>query len=357
MEQTIYQLAVGMRPLGVESVVLCLSGDTKYPVLNCREHAIVRSPCSLYFASTPFGRSLYRQYRCLVRHCDFVHFHFPYPIADLFYLLRGIDKPALVTYHSDIVKQKYLFFFYKPLMHAFLSRIKCIVATSPNYLASSPVLQRYKEKVRIIPLGIAPADTRERGNAPSPAGASVSRIEKWKRLVGQDFFFFVGVFRYYKGLHYLLQAAKLTNYRFVLAGSGPLEHSIKEYKLKHRLDNVHLVGKISEEDKNALLSLCKAVVFPSHLRSEAFGITLLEGAMHGKPLVSCEIGTGTSYVNLDGETGFVVPPRNPYALAQAFARHLSGQRARTGFRARGQNQILRKLHRVANGRIVLQALR
>ncbi|WP_159189852.1 glycosyltransferase, partial [Escherichia coli] len=69
-------------------------------------------------------------------------------------------------------------------------------------------------------------------------------------------------------------------------------------------------------DKAALLKLCTAIVFPSHLRSEAFGITLLEGAMYGKPLISCEIGTGTSFINLDGYSGFVIPPNDPVRLRQ-----------------------------------------
>jgi rhamnosyl/mannosyltransferase len=59
------------------------------------------------------------------------------------------------------------------------------------------------------------------------------------------------------------------------------------------------------------------VVLPSHLRSEAYGMALVEAALWAKPMISCEIGTGTSYVNLDGITGFVVPPRDPLALSRA----------------------------------------
>jgi rhamnosyl/mannosyltransferase len=39
--------------------------------------------------------------------------------------------------------------------------------------------------------------------------------------------------------------------------------------------------------------------------------------MFGKPMISCEIGTGTSYVNLDGQTGIVIPPQDPSALSKA----------------------------------------
>ena len=62
------------------------------------------------------------------------------------------------------------------------------------------------------------------------------------------------------------------------------------------------------------------MVFPSHLRSEAFGISLLEGAMASKPLISSEIGTGTSYINIDGETGFVVEAGSATSLRRAMKR-------------------------------------
>ncbi len=77
------------------------------------------------------------------------------------------------------------------------------------------------------------------------------------------------------------------------------------------------MGQVAEKDKIVLLELCLAVLFPSHLRAEAFGISLLEGAMAGKPLISSEIGTGTSYINIHGETGLVVPPGDPLALRNA----------------------------------------
>jgi rhamnosyl/mannosyltransferase len=83
------------------------------------------------------------------------------------------------------------------------------------------------------------------------------------------------------------------------------------------LKNVHFLGYLPEMDKVVLLKLCFGVLFPSHLRSEAFGVSLLEGAMYGKPLISSEIGTGTTFINIANETGLVVPPGDPGALRAA----------------------------------------
>jgi rhamnosyl/mannosyltransferase len=90
--------------------------------------------------------------------------------------------------------------------------------------------------------------------------------------------------------------------------------------------NVVFAGQVSDAEKVALLQGCRALVLPSHLRSEAYGMVLVEAAMFGKPLVSCEIGTGTSFVNAHEETGFVVAPESPEALNAAMQTLLMDER-------------------------------
>lgn len=118
----------------------------------------------------------------------------------------------------------------------------------------------------------------------------------------------------------MLEAAAGTDYPVVIAGAGPMEQALRSQAAALGLRNVHFLGRIDDADKSALLTLCSAFVFPSHLRSEAFGISLLEAAMFGKPLISCEIGTGTSFINQHERTGLVVPPDDPKALREAMTR-------------------------------------
>ena len=142
-------------------------------------------------------------------------------------------------------------------------------------------------------------------------------MARWRQRLGERFFLFVGVMRYYKGLHILLDALKDVDYPVVIVGAGPLEAELHAQAAALGLRNLHFLGRLGDEDKVALLQLSYAIVFPSHLRSEAFGISLLEGAMYGKPMISSEIGTGTSYINIHGETGLVVPPSDPLAFRAA----------------------------------------
>jgi len=167
-------------------------------------------------------------------------------------------------------------------------------------------------------------------------------LNQWQSRVGNRFFLFVGMLRYYKGLHILLDAVAGTDLPVVIVGAGPIEQQLRKQALRLNLSNVLFLGALPEEDKAALLSLCLAVVFPSHLRSEAFGISLLEGAMFGKPMISSEIGTGTTYVNIQGETGLVVPPSDPHALQQAMTYLVEhpAEAARMGHNARQRYETL-----------------
>jgi rhamnosyl/mannosyltransferase len=208
-----------------------------------------------------------------------------------------------------VVKQKIWLQFYQPLMKSFLSDVDVIAATSPNYVDTSPVLKQFPEKTRIIPIGI------DKKNYPVP---SPERLAQWQAKFNTPFFLFIGNLRYYKGISFLMEAAKTVEAPIVIVGSIKTGGSqLAEQRAKHNYSNLHFLDEISEEDKTALLMLCYGLVMPSHLRSEAFGIALLEGAMFGKPLISCEIGTGTTYVNMANETGLVVPPADSKALAQA----------------------------------------
>lgn len=308
IEQVIRQMCIGTGRLGVSNEVLTLTRGADLRPFEFEGHTVRRVPLDLNIASNGISFAAFGALKRRAAACDVVHYHFPWPFMDLAHFVAGVDKPTVVTYHSDIVRQKLLLRLYAPLRHRFLRSVDTIVATSPNYLASSAVLERYRAKTRTITYGL------DKSIYPQPEPA---RLASWRARAGAKFFLFVGVLRYYKGLHILLDAVAASDYPVVIVGAGPIERELKAHAARLGLKHVMFVGAVDDADKVALLTLCYAVAFPSHLRSEAFGISLLEGAMYGKPMISSEIGTGTSYINIDGETGLVVPPSDPRALAGA----------------------------------------
>jgi O-antigen biosynthesis rhamnosyltransferase len=308
VEQVIDQIARGTNNHGIHTDVLSLSEKPSHAMIEVNGYQVHHCKLNFQIASNGFSFSVFKKFKELALQADLIHYHFPWPFMDLVHLFTRTKKPTLVTYHSDIVRQKYWLKLYQPLMNWFLKDVGCIVATSPNYLATSNVLAKYKEKIQLITYGL------DKKNYPVP---TTEKLNYWGERFGPKFFLFVGVLRYYKGLHILLEAAKGTSYPIVIVGAGPIEAELKKQAEETGLSNIHFLGFLSDEDKVALLTLCYAVLFPSHLRSEAFGISLLEGAMYGKPLISSEIGTGTSFINIANDTGLVVPPSDPLALRQA----------------------------------------
>ncbi|AUG44064.1 glycosyl transferase family 1 [Pseudomonas chlororaphis] len=308
IEQVIFQLCESGAQQGIEGQVLTLSADPHPAILKLGQHEVHRAKLDIQFASTGFSYSVFKQFREMAAEADVVNYHFPWPFMDLVHFVSGMNKPCVATYHSDIIRQRHLLKLYRPLMNRFLGSVDRIVAASPNYLHTSDVLQQFPDKTRVIPYGL------NKAGYPQPDS---ERMARWRQRLGERFFLFVGVMRYYKGLHILLDALKDVDYPVVIVGAGPLEAELHAQAAALGLRNLHFLGRLGDEDKVALLQLSYAIVFPSHLRSEAFGISLLEGAMYGKPMISSEIGTGTSYINIHGETGLVVPPSDPLAFRAA----------------------------------------
>lgn len=307
-EQVINQIARGAAKLGVDTDVLSLTPDRVPRTIEIDGYLAHRARLDVQIASTGFSLSAFLRFAQLAKTADVIHYHFPWPFMDLVHFATRVKKPTVVTYHSDIIRQQTLLKLYRPLKWKFLADMNRIVATSPNYLATSDVLAKYKHKVNVIPIGL------DKATYPVP---SPDKLLYWRERVGPKFFLFVGVIRYYKGLHILMEAAQGTDYPIVIVGAGPIEAELKTQAAQLGLRNIHFLGFLQDEDKVALLTLCYGVLFPSHLRSEAFGISLLEGAMYGKPMISSEIGTGTTFINIADETGLVVPPSNPIALRNA----------------------------------------
>jgi rhamnosyl/mannosyltransferase len=335
LEEVIRQICLAAGNHGVTSRIFTLSDEPFPHTLPRVEADVIRVRKTFEIASCGFALTGLRRFAEQVKWADIVHYHYPWPFSDLMYLVAGRRRPAILTYHSDIVRQQFLLSVYRPLMRRYLDAMDMIVATSPNYFASSEVLTQYADKVEVIPIGL---------EEPSyPAMHEQNRdLALAREKYGENFFLFVGVLRYYKGLHILLEAIEDASYKVVIVGSGPVEAELREQARRLQLGNVIFAGFVSDLEKMALFRLCRAVVFPSYLRAEAFGVTLLEGAMSARALISAEVGSGTSHVNIHGETGLVVPPGNSRALREAMddLHHHPGKAALMGSNARRRYEQL-----------------
>ena len=316
--EAIRQICKSTKTYNVDSSVYALSPNPTPRNIFNEDIFIGRSKSYIApFSCDLGGLSSIMLFRCMAEQSDIIHYHFPWPYADILSLIVRPNKPQIMTWHSDIVRQGILKIIYAPLMNYMLSRMHFVVATSPKYTYTSRTLLRKNvaSRTRVICLGMDESSFAKNHD-----------LNILRRIgVDQDeaYFLFVGCTRYYKGLKYLIEASKEIRAKVVIAGYGPELGTLKQEVLKHSVRNVIFTGKVTEDEKNCLLANCRAFVLPSHMRSEAYGMVLVEASIAGKPMVTCEIGTGTSFVNIHNETGFVIKPANPGEISRALNMLLS----------------------------------
>ncbi|MDC6477033.1 glycosyltransferase [Methylophilaceae bacterium] len=312
LQEAIRQICFSTSLESIENTIFTLSPQPKPNYIKMSEGNVFREKSWLAPASCDLGGiSAFSNFSKLAKQADVLHYFFPWPFADVLHNVLKPEKPAMLTYISDVVRQRFLGTAYIPLMWSMLRQMKIIVANCPAYAETSPILSNplIRDKVRIIPLGINEDFYPKEGDQHIFNRIGISTSE--------PYFLFLGVLRYYKGIHTLISAAKLVNLRIVIAGSGPEEEKLKKQVEDLGAKNIIFAGQVSDKEKVSLIQKCKALILPSHLRSEAYGMVLVEASMMGKPMISCEIGTGTSFVNLHEETGLVVKPENVDEMADA----------------------------------------
>jgi glycosyltransferase involved in cell wall biosynthesis len=283
--------------------------------------AVTRLPTRLTLVSTPLCPEMISKIRAF--RGEILHLHMPNPMAVLAYLASGYRGRLVVTYHSDMVRQKILGPLFEPLLHAALRRSSAIIVTSPNYLHTSTVLARHQDRCEVIPLGI-PLESFEQ-----PDEAAVRSIHQrhGERLV-------VGVGRlvYYKGFEYLIHAMKQVDGQLLIVGEGPLREKLGALAVELGVaDRVTFLGKIDHPSLVACYHAASVFALPSVARSEAYGLVQVEAMAAGLPVVNTLLDSGVPFVSLHEQTGLTVPPADPAALAAAINRLLDDPNLRTAY--------------------------
>ncbi len=305
IENHIRTLAESHSAQGHEVTVLVTGPDQRTEERVEHGVRIVRAGRLLTVASAPISIALVAALRRL--RPDITHLHSPYPVGEAAWLSVG-RSPMVLTYHSDVVRQRLLGALWAPGLRRVLARADRILATSPPYVESSPFLREARDRVTVVPLGIDPNrfESTDRDTARARYGPGPNLV-------------FVGRLRYYKGLDVLIDAlVDLPGVNLLVVGVGPMAGTWYARAIRQGVDQqITWLGHVSDDHLQDVLAAGDIYVLPATARSEALGIAVLEGMAAGLPVVSTELGTGTSWVNQAGVTGRVVPPRDPAALANA----------------------------------------
>ena len=318
VEKVVQEIAEGLNGKeNLEIEILVCNPRGKRVVEEINGVKVYRAGSFGIFWGLPVSFDFFKLFKKLIKEADIIDFHHPFPLANLAIFLFKPKAKLIVHYHSDIVRQKIFNLLIKPFINHTLNKAKKIIVSNPNLVKNSPYLQKFKEKCEVIPFGV---DLSKFENF------NEGEVQKIREKYG-DFVLFVGRLNYYKGLEYLIEAMKNIEVNLVIIGQGSekknLEIKIKNLKLENK------IFFLPFQPENELVNYyrtCSVFVLPSIFKSEAFGLVLIEAMACGKPVISTELGTGTSFSNQDGITGFVVPPKNSQALAQAIKKILENKK-------------------------------
>ncbi|OQA91413.1 MAG: GDP-mannose-dependent alpha-(1-6)-phosphatidylinositol monomannoside mannosyltransferase [Elusimicrobia bacterium ADurb.Bin231] len=259
-------------------------------------------------------------YYFLFNKCNIITVHWPIPHAIFGIIGRLITGSRLVYffhgYELLIVKQYRMF---KPFFNFLIGFADHIVANS-SYTGSI-VKSEFNIKVplTVIPMGstfLPVADV---------AVPALNTVKKIKLL-------FVGKLIERKGVLYLLKAVKLLKEKrpdmdlsLTIVGSGDQEPEIRGFIKLNELESiVHMKGALASSSKELSYEygLSDIVVVPSFNdaegNTEALGCVSMEAMAHRKIVIASSIG-GIPDVVKDKETGFLVPEKDPDAIAETIS--------------------------------------
>ncbi|MCX6030234.1 MAG: glycosyltransferase [Chloroflexi bacterium] len=272
---------------------------------------VIRAGRLATVASTPLSPAL--AWQLSRQRPDAVHLHFPYPIGEVSQWLLRRGQATVLSYHSDIVRQAGILRFYRPLLRRALAFVDAIIVGSPP-MRGSAYLADHQTRLHLIPYGIPLARFRAQ-----PAAEEMATMRaRYLAAPTTPVLLFVGRLRYYKGLDTFIRALPAMPGHLLVVGIGPMAAEWQALAQATGVgDRITWLGEVSDADLPAFYHLADLFVLPASHSSEAFGLVQVEAMAAGVPVVCTELGTGTSYVNQDGVTGRVVPPRDPPALAAA----------------------------------------
>jgi rhamnosyl/mannosyltransferase len=277
--------------------------------------------------SAPICPDLVRRIRGIM--ADIVHIHWPNPTAVLAYVLSGHKGRLVITYHSDIVRQRFLARAFTPVLRHALRRASAIIVTSPNYIDGSDVLPEFRDRCRVIPLGVSVKhfdhyDLEE-----------VKQVRAW---YGPRIVLGVGRLVFYKGFEHLVRAMQDIDGHLLLIGRGPLRDSLEQLAQSLKLaDRVTFLSEV--EDVRPYYHAADVFALSSIMRSEAFGIVQLEAMACGKPVVNTQLNSGVTFVSPHGVSGLTVPPGDSRALARAINQLLDQPQLRVELGGRARQRV------------------
>ena len=318
IERYVHELAHGMKGEVDTEVLISSKGHSAKSWID--DGVTVRVATEwIRVQGVPFSPTLARHIRN--GNFDLVHVHSPFPTGEAALMLSRSPAVRIATYHADLDRGSRLFPAYRRFLLRLYRSCSYVVASSEDLVRSSPLLSVLNESdpgvVQVVPMGV---DTDRFRPGPTDASDGLRR-----QLGGGPIVLFLGRLRYYKGLPILIEAMRDVDAKLFIVGGGPFRDRVVA-EASEALGTRFIHARFAaEEELPDLFRAADLFCLPSVSHAETFGLAAVEAMASGLPVITTDVGTGTSKINIDGETGFVVPPLDPEALSAAIRKVLADQ--------------------------------
>jgi glycosyltransferase involved in cell wall biosynthesis len=323
-ERVVEDLAEGAAALGHEVEVVAVQSDLRRTGAAGRRSQVTR----VFSFGTLGSQDFAPGYLAAAWHrADIIHVHHPHTLADVAVLLRARRTPLVVTQHADqrLAPQRFA-------SRVTLKRAKAIVVPSRAHIALCTELDRLESKVEVIPFGID--ENRWADVPPQPTTGPIRAL-------------FIGRLVRYKGVDILLRALeRVPDLRLDIVGTGPEAPRLRTLAQALAVtDRVRWYGEYPDEDIPRRMAEAHFLVLPSVTVEEMFGLVAVEAMAAGRPVITTDLPSGVREVNSHGQTGLVVPLRDPDALAQAMTTLAGDAALRARMGAAGRARVLERFTR------------
>jgi glycosyltransferase involved in cell wall biosynthesis len=270
-------------------------------VVENSAETIIKEITPFFLKSQPLNLR-YPTLKKLIQDNDIIHHHYPFPTMEftlLRYLKQMSEKKFVITWHANIKNSRWSWIerIYNPMIEKLLDRADAIIVTSPQLFEASEILQKYSEKVKMIPLSFDPKYlSAESKKYPS---------ERCFKLL------FVGKLRKYKGVEYLINAIENLDVKLKIVGNGEEIQSLKSLvKALSIEDKVTFVTNADDIELVTYYKQADLFVLPSINEAEAFGVVQLEAMANGLPVINTRLKSGVPFVSLNDFSGITVEPKD-----------------------------------------------
>jgi glycosyltransferase involved in cell wall biosynthesis len=321
METHVRTLALAQADLGADVQVFCMNHQSG-PTIEASDGPVrlTRFGRAASAAKLDFCPDLIHRLKHV--EADVLHLQVPNPTMIVALLAARPKAAVVVTYQSDVVKQRLRGLLFRPLERLAYRRVRAILPTSPTYADGSKFLKRYADRLEILPNGLDLEPYLK------PSEGHRTEAEQIRSRYTGPLWLGCGRMVYYKGFVNAIRALAHVPGTLILIGGGPDRESLEnEAKKIGVIDRVKFLGNLPHyHDLVPYYLAADAFWFPSNFRSEAFGLVQVEAMASGCPVINASIPhSGVPWVSRHEETGLTIPVDDPMALAQASLRLLTEQ--------------------------------